>query len=125
MVAGWIGTGLVGAAGGAEAAILRPSLGTARWRSASGAPSAMGSEERFWALVMDVLCLSWEGSGLEGSVAFRWVPSDPGTMRLVRISVSAQCIGSERSGRVSGAVRARSGSRRWSVVMSSLFPSGR
>ena len=56
------------AAGGAEAAILRPSLGTARWRSASGAPSAMG---------------------------------------------------------VSGAVRARSGSRRWSVVMSSLFPSGR
>ena len=64
------GVGVVrdNAAGGAEAAILRPSLGTARWRSASGAPSAMG---------------------------------------------------------VSGAVRARSGSRRWSVVMSSLFPSGR
>ena len=125
MVVDWIGTGLVGAAGGAGAAIFRPSPGAIRWQSASGAPSALGSEESLWALVMDVLCLRLKGSGLEGSVALRWVSSGPGTMRSVRVSASVRCIGSERSVGGSGVVRARSGSRRWAMVVSSLCPSGR
>ena len=124
----WLWAGLVRDLSGQLAGLIfRPSPGAIRWQSASGAPSALGSEESLWALAMDVLCLRLQGSGLEGSIALRWVSSGPGTMRSVRVSASVRCIDSERLVGGSGVVRARSGSRRWAMAMvvSSLCPSGR
>ena len=78
----WVRAGLVRDSSGQLAGLgrrfFRPLPGATRWQSASGAPSAVRSEESLWALVMDVLCLRLEGSGLEGSVALRWATSGPG-----------------------------------------------
>ena len=125
VAAGWIGTGLVGEAVGAEAAISS-SLATPVWYwSVAEAPSAAGSEESLRALVMDVLCLRWLGSGVEGAVALWWDRLGSGTKRLFRVLASVRCVGPVRSAGGSGAVRARSRSRRRSMVISSLGPSGR
>ena len=76
-------------------------------------------------LVMGVLCLRWLGSGVEGAVALWWATLGSGTKRLFRVLASVRCVGPVRSAGDSGAVRARSRSRRRSMVISSLGPSGR
>ena len=93
----------------------------------------MGSEGSLWALVMDVLCLRWLGSGVEGAAALRWggaalrwATPDSGTVRLVRVpALLVRCADPVRSAGGGGAVWTRSRSRRWSMVISSLGPSGR